>query len=114
MDTDSNEHLARGHIETLEKQLKTLQQIQERQFWDFLQQADMGYGRAMQLAQKLWRETLVRKGMPPGGEFQYGPCVAMTVPCGCDNASQCEWCCGSGWLTKKVKAVKDQTEISQS
>jgi hypothetical protein len=71
----------------------------------------IGYGRMMQLAQECWRESLVAQrypGFPPGMEFQYGPCVSETVPCGCGHVSACDWCCGAGWLTKKVKALQDQ------
>ena len=32
----------------------------------------------------------------------------MTVPCGCKSQSSCDWCCGAGWLTGKVKALQDQ------
>lgn len=67
--------------------------------------SNIGYGRMMQLAQQLWRESLIKQGYPPGGEFAYGPCVALTVPCGCQGS--CDWCNGAGWLTHKVKAVKD-------
>lgn len=71
----------------------------------------IGYGRMMQLAQELWREKL-EKEQPSlvGGEFAYGPCVSMTVPCECERTEEnphCDWCCGSGWLTEKVKKIKD-------
>ncbi len=62
----------------------------------------IGYGRLMQLAQSLWRDTA------RGGEFAVGPCVALTQPCGCEGA--CDWCNGSGWLTPKVKALRDALE----
>lgn len=62
----------------------------------------IGYGRLMQLAQSLWRDTA------RGGEFAVGPCVALTQPCGCQGA--CDWCNGSGWLTPKVKALRDALE----
>lgn len=101
-------------LHLLEEQIKVLDKHQDRLFSFFIQQTQMGYGRIMQLAQRHWRESLIKQGMPPGGEFQYGPCVAMTVPCGCERQSKCDWCCGSGWLTEKVKAVKDQMENSQS
>lgn len=70
----------------------------------------IGYGRIMQLAQSNWEKSLTAKGYPPGGAFVYGPCAAMTVPCGCNGS--CDWCCGSGWLTEKVKEAKDQGEKS--
>lgn len=65
----------------------------------------IGHGRVMQLAQECWRDALVNDGLPPGGEFAYGPCVGLTVPCGCQAG--CDWCEGSRWLTRKVKALKD-------
>lgn len=72
---------------------------------------DIGYGRMMQLAQELWKENLERENPSlVGGEFAYGPCVAMTVSCECERTDEnphCDWCCGSGWLTEKVKEIKD-------
>ena len=35
----------------------------------------IGYGRMMQLASKLWQESLKAKGYPPGGAFSVGPCI---------------------------------------
>ena len=67
----------------------------------------IGFGRVMQLAQQAWREVLIKKYDHPGGEFSIGPCVSLTVPCEC-KYGMCDWCCGSGWLTKHVKKMKDQ------
>ena len=39
-----------------------------------------GYGALMQSAGKLWRQSLIDKGYPGGGELSVGPCVAMLVP----------------------------------
>lgn len=64
----------------------------------------IGFGRMMQLANEGWREALEPLGLA-GGEFVYGPCAALVVPCGCSGS--CGWCEGSGFLTKKVKAIKD-------
>ena len=64
-----------------------------------------GYGRTMQLCEKLWRESLVRQGLPAGGELSVGPCVTFMVPCphtGYDSPVACDWCCGSGRVTKRV------------
>lgn len=71
---------------------------------------EIGYGRMMQLAQEAWRNSLARDGWPIGGEFAYGPCVAMLVRCGCKHPGKCDWCCGTGKLTKHVKKIKDQLE----
>jgi hypothetical protein len=75
--------------------------------------AQMGFGRIMQLAQEGWKESLEQSGYPSGGEFAFGPCVSMTVPCGCEDPVECEWCCGSGHLTKRVKLAKTRSEKSQ-
>ena len=66
----------------------------------------IGYGRLMQLAQHEWRKSLEERGNTTGAEGVCGPCKAATVPCGCKGG--CDWCEGAGWLTIKVKAVKDQ------
>ncbi len=34
-----------------------------------------GYGALMYVAAYEWRDSLVKKGYPPGGEFSIGPCV---------------------------------------
>lgn len=66
---------------------------------------DIGYGNIMNLASECWREFLEASGHPSGGEFVPGPCKASTVPCDCGGS--CDWCCGSGWLTLKVKEAKE-------
>jgi hypothetical protein len=75
--------------------------------------AQMGFGRIMQLAQEGWRKHLKDLGFPEGGEFTIGPCVSLTVPCGCSEPVDCEWCCGSGHLTKRVKLAKNRSEKYQ-
>jgi len=67
----------------------------------------IGYGRVMDIAQKLWSRQLVSKYGFGGGALMIGPCEAATVPCGCENQRECEWCGGCGWLTKKVRRIKD-------
>lgn len=69
----------------------------------------IGYGRTMQLAEKLWREKLVEQGHP-GGEHTTGPCAAFMVPCPCpesgrDAAGHCEWCSGTRRVTQRVRAA---------
>lgn len=64
----------------------------------------IGYGRTMQLAEKLWRRKLQTSGLE-GGEHTTGPCAALMVPCPHPEQSEnehCDWCCGSGRLTKRV------------
>lgn len=59
----------------------------------------MGYGRLMQLAEQIWNEK------QPGGAHSVGPCVTFLVPCphtGYENGVACDWCCGSGRVTKRV------------
>ncbi|WP_045391892.1 hypothetical protein [Vibrio rotiferianus] len=66
----------------------------------------LGYGRVMQIASEEWLEK------DKFGAFVIGVHAGLTEPCGCDEPSKCDWCCGSRWLTKKVKAVKTQIEGS--
>lgn len=69
----------------------------------------IGYGRLMSAAQSCWREVLAGARLQ-GSEFSVGPCVAMTVKCGCQytrrSSSGCDWCCGAGWVTRKVREVQ--------
>lgn len=67
---------------------------------------EVGYGHMMYQASKIWGIILREKGLG-GGEFVVGPCKAQTVKCECDSPKDCDWCCGCGWITKKVKEVKD-------
>lgn len=72
----------------------------------------IGYGRMMQLGETLWREKLGNYGPDlRGGEHSVGPCVALLVPCphpGVEKAGHCDWCCGSGRVTKRVLAAMEQ------
>ena len=67
----------------------------------------IGFGNMMDIASRKWDERLKLKGLT-GGAFVVGPCKLMTFECGCKNAVKCDWCCGSGWLTKHVKEIKDK------
>lgn len=74
----------------------------------------IGYGRLMHLAQQCWRKKLAKDGLE-GGEFATGPCVAFIVPCphpenGKDADGHCDWCCGSGWVTKRVLQAIEATQ----
>lgn len=62
----------------------------------------LGYGFVMDQAARMWQE------IDPMGAFTVGPCKGGTVPCGCKDQAHCNWCYGSGWLTKHVKEIKDQ------
>ncbi len=70
----------------------------------------IGYGNLMYVASQQWGEDLKQKWNEDGGQFAVGPCVVMTVPCGCKSPKDCDWCCGSGWLTKHVKKVKEASK----
>lgn len=66
----------------------------------------IGYGRLMQLAQQAWRKKAKETGLDRS-EFSIGPCATFTVKCphpenGKDKDGHCDWCCGSGWVTKRV------------
>lgn len=67
----------------------------------------IGYGRVMQLAEKIWDEK------EPGAAHSTGPCTTFLKPCPCpptgrDRNGHCEWCCGARRVTEKVlKAIAD-------
>lgn len=93
----------------------------------------IGYGRTMQLCEKLWGDKLHDSGLPRGGAHSTGPCVSMMVIClheVKDDNGHCEICCGAGRVTKWVaknmntraapevdvealKKVKDAYSLSQ-
>lgn len=81
--------------------------------------AQIGFGRMMQLGQQLWREQLIAGGLPGGGEFSIGPCVAFMVPCQCvedanpelDANGHCEWCCGSHQVTQRVRDAQPKSQL---
>ena len=61
----------------------------------------IGYGRIMQLCVSIWNYK------QPGGALTIGPCISQMVPCphpdsGRDMNGHCDWCCGSGLVTRKV------------
>lgn len=66
----------------------------------------IGFGRMMQLCEKLWRERALASGHP-GSEHTTGPCATFMVACDCppsglDRNGHCEWCCGCGRVTRLV------------
>jgi len=65
-----------------------------------------GYDRVMQLASLLWKNKMEEDGVP-GSYFVIGPHKSMVVSCGCDSPSSCDWCCGSGWVTRHVNVIKN-------
>ena len=66
----------------------------------------IGYGNLMLLAESAWRSKLEPLGFA-GGEFSCGPCASEVVPCACSGrtgaAVMCDWCCGTGRVTKRVR-----------
>ena len=68
----------------------------------------IGYGLTMRLCEKLWGEYLEELGSPASGAHATYCCVAFLVPCpGCeiarDQGMNCDWCCGAGRVTEKVR-----------
>ena len=63
-----------------------------------------GYQQVMEIASELWEEKEFF------GSFLCGPRRGMALACGCEKTGDCEWCEGTGWLTKKVKKTKDEEE----
>lgn len=68
----------------------------------------VGYGFVMREAEALWREGLATESPSAvGGELSVGPCVAFLVPCECRTGRvDCDWCCASGRVTKKVREAQ--------
>ena len=70
----------------------------------------IGYGRIMQLSEQLWRVALEAEDCA-GGEHSAGPAAAFLVPCGCVGADiLCDWCCGTGRVTKRVRQAQIDEE----
>lgn len=63
---------------------------------------EIGFGRIMQLCEKLWREEMMQQSLA-GGELTVGPAAKFVVPCPCGADEKCEWCCGSGQVTDRVR-----------
>lgn len=69
----------------------------------------IGFGRMMQLAEEMWEQK------DPGGAHSVGPCTFFLVPCPHSYSEgdgvKCEWCCGSGRVTRKVlEAMQKEKE----
>lgn len=60
----------------------------------------IGYGRVMQLCEQIWTSK------DPVGAHSRGPCVGLLVPCACRSRTRCDWCEGSGRVTKRVRAAQ--------
>lgn len=68
---------------------------------------EIGYGNMMSLASEAWQAELESNYGSDAGAFVVGPCKGLVVPCGCGGSKDCDWCCATGWITKKVKEIKD-------
>jgi hypothetical protein len=70
----------------------------------------IGYGNLMSTANEIWA-AVARANGTDGSNFTVGPCAAMVVTCPhefdpsekfLDENGHCDWCCGCGWVTKRV------------
>lgn len=61
----------------------------------------IGYGRVLHDTARLWAKK------DPVMAHTTGPGICLTVDCGCDT-NGCDWCCGTGKLTRRVKKAKDE------
>lgn len=71
---------------------------------------DIGFGNMMSLASQCWEEVNAEKGMPAGSAHSVGPCRIYNATCRCRETHRhnCDWCCGCGWVTPKVRALQDK------
>ena len=75
-----------------------------------------GYGALLHDISKWWQEKSVAEGFTGTGPV-IGPHIGCTVPCICreqeyaedEDDPHCDWCCGCGWLTKKVHAIAKES-----
>jgi hypothetical protein len=59
----------------------------------------MGFGRMMQIAEKVW------DARRPGVAYSVGCCTNFLVTCPHPESADggiCEWCCGAGRVTRRV------------
>lgn len=99
--------------------MRKREELEEQVVHDLARRFEIGFGRLMQIGEKLWREHLIRIGCPPGGEFTIGPCAAFMVRCQCveesapelDENGHCDWCCGAQIVTKYVREVQKQLRV---
>lgn len=80
----------------------------------------IGYGRVMNEAERLWREHESTLGHDASIVPAIGPPRRFLVACMCAEArptrqGDCEWCCGTGRVTKRVRrAMLDADAKSKS
>ncbi len=77
----------------------------------------LGFGRLMQFAEQAWRGLAIQRGHP-GTEFTVGPCASALVPCphpagGLDANGHCDWCCGDGRVTARVRRAIEEVASSE-
>lgn len=75
----------------------------------------IGYGRTMQLCERLWGEKLEGSGLPKGGAHAVYCCGVFLVPCPGvahrnSQGPSCDWCCGAGRVTDKVAWAMSRLE----
>lgn len=96
---DRRKHFGEADVERMKREEELMRELGNR----------IGYGRTMQLAQQEWRAKLVKEGHA-GGEHTVGCCATFAVVCGCNyirnNPGHCEWCCGAGWVTRRVREAQ--------
>ena len=65
----------------------------------------LGYGFVMHEASRAWRMN----AEVGGTGMMVGPHRSSVVKCPCPDADpHCDWCCGAGWVTKRVLEAMEQ------
>jgi hypothetical protein len=111
MNMDMQEEIEQGY-ERLKQKMAPINKYEEdcvRSLGEHI-----GYGRLMQLAEQIWCKKAKEKGLD-GSEHTVGCCAWFLVDCPHlgleeENNYKCDWCCGSGRVTKKVLEVMKEVE----
>lgn len=79
------------------ERMKRIQEAEDDEIRDLCER--IGYGRVLHATADLWaaKDAI--------GAHTTGPAISLVVPCGCRGAN-CDWCCGSGRVTKRVRRAK--------
>jgi hypothetical protein len=103
----NNAHCLTGNTEDLKQLLNHINVILgdtfEKQIGHLSE--TFGYGLVMQEVSQQWNKKASSEGRIGEG-FVVGPHNRFSELCGCEPGINCDWCCGSGWLTKHVKSLK--------
>lgn len=114
-DVDKQKMVLRSLVRGSVEQTVVLALTPERELVNALGKR-IGYGRTMQLCEELWREAVTPQGLE-GSELSTGPCVLFLVPCGCrENGLHpgiCDWCCGAGRVTERVRRAQREAPIER-